>query len=156
MDGQHPNRKKDKQNPYTLSIENGICYISFTDGQGIIQKQEINMELYAAFNSFELDDISWMNESRRHHTTLYMGVEPISQRIADHSESVEEYVYRRCMYQKLYQAIAQLPDIQRRRVLLYYFGGYTYDEIAEIESCKHPAVMKSVAAAKRNIKKLIK
>ena len=54
MDGTHPNRKKDKLNPYTLSIENNTYYISFTDGQGIFHKQEISMELYAAFNGFEL------------------------------------------------------------------------------------------------------
>lgn len=35
MDGNHPNRKKDKSNPYTLSVENNTYYISFTDGQGI-------------------------------------------------------------------------------------------------------------------------
>lgn len=31
MDAKHPKRKKDKQNPYTLSIENGKEYISFHD-----------------------------------------------------------------------------------------------------------------------------
>jgi len=66
MDGTHPNRKKDKLNPYTLSIENNTYYISFTDGQGIFHKQEISMELYAAFNGFELDDISQMNVTSRH------------------------------------------------------------------------------------------
>ena len=35
MDGNHPNRKKDKQNPYTLSIENGTYYIAFADGQQV-------------------------------------------------------------------------------------------------------------------------
>ncbi|MGN0295255.1 MAG: hypothetical protein ACI4D3_14760 [Lachnospiraceae bacterium] len=33
MDGKHPNRKKDKQNPYTLSIENGKEYIKVYDEQ---------------------------------------------------------------------------------------------------------------------------
>ena len=66
MDGNHPNRKKDKSNPYTLSVEGNTYYISFTDGQGIFHKQEISMELYAAFNSFELDDISQMNVTSRH------------------------------------------------------------------------------------------
>lgn len=34
MDVKHPKRKKDKQNPYTLSIENGKEYISFHDTEG--------------------------------------------------------------------------------------------------------------------------
>lgn len=66
MDGNHPNRKKDKLNPYTLSIENDTYYIAFTDGQGVYHKMVISMELYAAFNSFELDDISQMNVTSRH------------------------------------------------------------------------------------------
>ena len=153
MDGNHPNRKKDKLNPYTLSIENNTYYISFTDGQGIFHRQKISMELYAAFNSFELDDISWMNEASRHLTEAEMGDEPLGHRIADPSASVEDHVYRRIMYQKLHKAIAQLPEIQRRRVLLYYFGGYTYEQIAQMEGCRHPAIIKSVTAAERNIRK---
>ena len=68
MDGNHPNRKKDKLNPYTLSIENGTYYIAFTDGQRVFHKMEISKELYAAFDSFELEDISHMNVVSRHLT----------------------------------------------------------------------------------------
>ena len=153
MDGNHPNRKKDKSNPYTLSVEGDTYYISFTDGQGIFHKQEISMELYAAFNDFELDDISWINETSRHLSELDFGEESLSHKIADPSEPVEDHVYRRIMYQELHRAIAQLPEIQRRRVLLYYFGGYTYEQIARMEGCKYPAIIKSVAAAEKNIKK---
>lgn len=155
MDGNHPNRKKDKYNPYTLSIGNSTYYISFTDGQGIFHKQEISWELYAAFNDFELDDISLMNEASRHLTEADTGEEPLGHRIADSSESVEDSVYRRIMYQELHKAIALLPNIQRRRILLYYFGGYTYEQIAQMEGCKHPAIIKSVATAEKNIRKLL-
>lgn len=155
MDGNHPNRKKDKYNPYTLSIENSTYYISFTDGQGIFHKQEISIELYAAFNSFELDDISWINEASRHLTEADAGEEPLGHRIAAPSEPVEDHVYRRIMYQELHKAIAQLPEIQRRRVLLYYFEGYTYEQIAEMEGCKHPAVIKSIRAAEKTLKILL-
>ena len=58
MDEKHPNRKKDTLNPYTLSIENGINYITFKDGQGQIHKMEVNSSLFALFDEFELDDIS--------------------------------------------------------------------------------------------------
>ena len=152
MDGTHPNRKKDKLNPYTLSTENNTYYISFTDGQGIFHKQEISMELYAAFNSFELDDISLMNEAIRHLTEADAGEEPLGNRIADPSEPVEDHVYRRIMYQELHKAIAQLPEIQRRRILLYYFGGYTYEQISQMENCTKRAVKFSVDAALKNLR----
>lgn len=155
MDEKHPNRKKDKLNPYTLYIANGIHYISFTDGQGVFHRQEINEELYAAFNSFELEDISHMNIVSRHIEHSELTEETLNNRAATPPESVEEYVNRRIMYKELHKAIAQLPQPQRRRIVLYYFGGYTYEQIALMEGCKHPAIMKSIAAAKKNIKKLL-
>ena len=90
MDGKHPNRKKDKLNPYTLSIKDNNYYIEFIDGQGCFHKQEISMELYAAFNGFELDDISLMNEAIRHLTEADAGEEPLVHRIADTTEPVED------------------------------------------------------------------
>ncbi len=155
MDGNHPNRKKDKFNPYTLSIENNTHYISFTDGQGIFHKMEISMELYAAFNSFELDDISQMNVTSRHLEQSELTEETLNHRAAAPPEPLENHVYRRIMYQELQRAIAQLPAVQRRRLLLYYFGGYTYEQIAQMEGCKHPAILKSVATAERNIRKIL-
>ena len=152
MDGNHPNRKKDKSNPYTLSIENNTNYISFTDGQGIFHKQEISMELYATFNGFELDDISLMNEASRHLTEADTVEDPLVHRVAAPSEPVEDHVYRRIMYQELHEAIAQLPEIQRRRVLLYYFGGYTYEQIAQMENCTKRAVKFSVDTALKNLR----
>lgn len=152
MDGNHPNRKKDKQNPYTLSIENGTYYIAFADGQGVFHKIEISKELYAAFDRFELEDISHINVVSRHLTESDMGDEPLGNRIADPSEPVEDHVYRRIMYQELHKAIAQLPEIQRRRILLYYFGGYTYEQISQMENCTKRAVKFSVDAALKNLR----
>ena len=152
MDGNHPNRKKDRSNPYALSIENNTYYISFTDGQGIFHTQEISIELYAAFNGFELDDISRINEASRHLTEADAGEEPLVHRIADTTEPVEDLVYRRSMYHELHKAIAQLPEIQRRRILLYYFGGYTYEQIAHMENCTKRAIKFSVDAALKNLR----
>ena len=152
MDGNHPNRKKDKYNPYTLSIENNTYYISFIDGQGIFHKQEINQDLYSAFDRFELDDISQINETSRHLSDMGMSEESLCHLIADPSESMEDRVYRRVMYQKLHKAIDQLPKIQRRRVLLYYFEGHTYEQIAQMEGCSKRAVKFSVDIALKKLK----
>lgn len=152
MDGTHPNRKKDKLNPYTLSIENNTYYISFTDGQGVYHKQEITLDLYSAFDRFELDDISLINEASRHLSEMGMSEESLCHLIADPSEPMEDRVYRRIMYQKLHKAIDQLPDIQRRRVLLYYFEGQTYEQIARMEGCSKRAVKFSVDLALKKLK----
>ena len=62
MDEKHPNRKKDKHNPYTLTIANGRYYLSFKDGRGMLQTIEIDKVLYGLFNRFELEDISYLNK----------------------------------------------------------------------------------------------
>lgn len=151
MDERHPKRKKDQQNPYTLSIENGTYYISFTDGQGNAQKVEVDAELYELFNGFELADISYMNIVSRHSEQLDLTDEALQRRATDQPESIEDCVAKRIKYQKLHTAIAQLPELQRRRVLLYYFEGYTYEQIAKMEGCTKRAVKFSVDTALKNL-----
>ena len=38
---------------------------------------------------------------------------------------------------------------------MYFFEGMTYEEIATIEECKHPAVVKSVKAALEKLKNIL-
>ena len=54
MDDRHPKRRKDKYNPYTLSLVDGKCYLSFKDGQGFPHKLELDVKLYALF-----DRLNW-------------------------------------------------------------------------------------------------
>ena len=61
MDGNHPKRRKDKDNPYTIyRTENGQ-YVSFKDGQGVFQSLKIDKPLYLLFDQFELEDKSYLN-----------------------------------------------------------------------------------------------
>lgn len=153
MDGTHPKRKKDKYNPYVLSIEHDRCCISFTDGQGQTQKVEISESLYEAFDEFELEDISHLNQVSRYQEQSELTEVSLHSRAVEVPEPLEEQVYRKLLCEKLHKAIGKLPEVQRRRLMLYYFGGYTYQQIAEMEGCKHPAIMKSVAAAEKKLKK---
>ena len=52
MDGNHPKRKKDKDNPYVLSVENGRFFISFSDGRGVYHKEHVDAKLYAVFDKY--------------------------------------------------------------------------------------------------------
>ena len=151
MDGNHPNRKKDKYNPYVLSIDRGKYYVSFTDGQGVQHKEKISQELYKLFDQFELEDISQLNVISRYLEHSELTEETLNQRVLLPSELLEDCVYRKIMYAQLHSVINRLPDIQRRRVLLYYFAGYTYEQIAEMEGCTKMAIKFSIDIA---IKKL--
>lgn len=68
MDGNHPKRRKDKYNPYTIgTTEDGRHWLTFSDGQGNRHHFEISAAVFALFDSFELDDLSYLNEVDRHY-----------------------------------------------------------------------------------------
>ena len=43
MDEKRPKRRKDKDNPYTLSKRQDKHYLSFRDGQGVLRELLINV-----------------------------------------------------------------------------------------------------------------
>lgn len=151
MDGCHPNRKKDKLNPYVLSIENEEYYVSFADGQGVQHKEKISQDLYELFDRFELEDISQLNVISRYHEYSELTEATLNQRAVLPVEPMEDRVFRKIMTDRLHSAISALPNIQRRRVLLYYFGGYTFEQIAEMEGCTKMAVKFSIDIALKKL-----
>ena len=156
MDERHPKRRKDKNNPYTLSIASGRFYLSFRDGTGVLHEMEIDGELYGLLNAFELEDLSCLNEWDRHIEQSELSEETLEQRMRRTPCSVEETVYRAIQYEQLHQAIDQLPKTQRRRLLLYYFYDFTYEKIAEIEGCSVHSVFVAIERAKEKIKFFLK
>ena len=156
MDVKHPKRKKDKQNPYTLSIENGKEYISFHDTEGTYRKIEVTHVLFSQFNDFELEDISYLNTVSRHYEFSELTEQAINERAFLPQEPIEDAVLRKLQYAQLYTAIQTLPDKQRERLILYYFRNYTYAQIAEMEGCTVMPVKRSIDKALAQLAKLMK
>ena len=155
MDGNHPNRKKDKLNPYILSRQAGRYFLSFKVGQGVQHEIELDESLYNLFDRFELEDISYFNEASRHYEPSELTEQTLHDRMFLPVETVEEMVLRSAENERLYRAISNLPEVQRRRLLLYYFGDLTYEQIAAEEGCTFQAIGKSIAAAEKNLKKFL-
>lgn len=153
MNEKHPNRKKDKHNPYTLMIVEGRYYLSFKDGRGIMQNIEIDKVLYDLFNRFELEDISYLNRVSRHIEHSELTESSLNDRAFYKEESLEETVSRSMEYEQLHKVISKLPETQRRRLLLYFFGELTYEQIAELEGCTKRAVKFSIDLAIEKLKK---
>ena len=72
------------------------------------------------------------------------------------NSTVESDASEQIINRELRRAIKALPDKQRRRLYLYYFGGYTYAEIAEMENCSVHSVFMAVERAKEKIKIILK
>lgn len=149
----HQNRKKDKYNPYTLIILDGRYYLSFKDSRGALQSIEIDEVLYELFNRFELEDISYFNKLSRHIEHSELTEASLNERAFCKPESIEEEVSRNMEYELLHRVIEKLPEVQRRRLLLYFFGEMTYEQIAAIEGCTKRAVKFSVDIAIEKLKK---
>lgn len=155
-----PKRRREKDNPYeiiTVGIETAQprYYLSFTDCEGAKRTIEIDQTLFDAFEGFELDDLSFLNEVDRHYEQSDQTEASLNRRAVEPRESVEETVSHRLEMETLHRAIARLPDKQRRRLTLYYFGEFTYEQIAEMEGCAFQVVARSVKAAEEKLKKFL-
>ena len=167
MDGKHPNqydkrpkRRKDKDNPYELfSVGNGTpearYFIRFKDGQGVEHSMEIEKSLFDMLDGFELEDLSYLNEVDNHYEHSELTESALHERALAVSPPIDAIVSLKMAREELHRAIQSLPEIQRRRLILYYFGEMTYEQIAEIEKCSYPAARRSVLSAIENLKKIL-
>ena len=157
MDGNHPKRRKDKYNPYTIgTTEDGRHWLTFSDGQDNRHHFEISAAVFALFDSFELDDLSYLNEVDRHYEQSELTEASLYDRAVHRPATVEESALQSMEYAQLHRAISGLPEIQKRRLILYYFQGLTYERIAEMEGCTKRAVKFSVDIAVEKLKKFFK
>ena len=155
-----PKRRRDEENPYEIytagiNTTHPRFYLFFKGCDGVKRWMEIDKALFDAFNEFELDDLSFFNEVDRHYEQSDVTEATLNKRAAKPQESVEETISQRIEVDKLHQAIAQLPEKQRRRLVLYYFGELTYEQIADMEGCSHPAVIKSISSALKKLKNFL-
>ncbi len=97
----HPNRKKDKYNPYTLTITEGHYYLSFKDGRGKQQNIEIDEMLYQTFDRFELEDISHLNRVSRHIEHSELTDETLNDRAFYKAERIEDIVSESIEYKRV-------------------------------------------------------
>ena len=152
----NPKRNKDKYNPYTIKIKEEKYYVSFKDSNNTLQEISITKEVYDAFDKFELEDISQIHKIRKHieHNEVYE--ETLYQRSIIDSISVEDEVSTNILNEELKKAINTLDEIQKRRIIKYYFYDKTYEEIAKEENCSKVAIKYSIDSAIKNISKKIK
>lgn len=152
-----PKRRKANDNPYEIftvgiKTDHPHFFVRFTDGAGEHRCLEITEKLYQALNEFELRDLSFLNEVDNHYEQSELTEASLHERAVSNQKSVEETVLQHLQSERLHSAIAQLPELQRRRLVLYYFGNYTYEQIGEMEGCTKRAVKFSIDIAIRTLK----
>lgn len=151
-----PKRRREKGNPYeifTVGIETDSphFYISFTDSQGIHICMEINRSLFELFDRFELDDLSYLNKVDKYYDGTELSDELTLKNLGQCSQEFEDPF----KFDHLHDAIKELPRLQRKRLMLYYFNDYTTTEIAHLEGCSVQAVSKSIKSAEKKLDKIL-
>ena len=144
MEGKYPKRKRDKYNPYTIYEKDGHDFLAFKDGQAVPHTLEISRELYEVFNSFELEDVRYMNVLSRHLEHSEVWENTLNVRAMEQPENVEDMVLGQLQKEELHRAIRSLPEKQRRRLIMYYFDEMTYEQIAAREGCTKMPIKRSI------------
>ncbi len=118
---------------------------------------EVSEELAAQFERFRLDDEAARIRAVRAgpHFSLDAddGIEADALMLP---ERPDEALERKELEHTLRDALAQLTDTQRRRVLAHVIGGLSQTQIAEMEQTSQPAVSKSVRKGLALMEKYLK
>jgi len=148
------------ENPYTLRTEivEGIThyYVSFTDGQAIHRETEVSRPVYLEFLRFVEIERSLRHWDERHREYSELTDERLNRRAQNPPKSLEETVFDSQRDEQLRLAIQKLPEIQRRRFVLYHEFGLTYEQIAKMEGCTKMPVKRSIDRAEQKIREQIK
>ena len=141
---------------YTLreeATEHGTRYfISFKDGQGGYHELEVSEQFFIEFRQMERKNRNLQQWDERHREFSEVWDETLNRRALRLPMSIEERMVEAERTELLRKAINELPEIQRRRFLLYYEYDLNYYKIAAMEHCNASAVQKSVAIARKKIK----
>jgi len=141
---------------YTLreeSTESGTRYfIGFKDGQGEHHEQEVSEQLFIEFRQMERKNRNLQQWNQRHREFNEVWDETLYRCALRVPKSLDEQMLEEERNETLHKAVESLPEIQRRRFLLYYEYEFNFYQIAAMEHCTASAIQKSVAVAKGKVK----
>ena len=109
--------------------------------------------VYLEFMRFIKTERNLRRSDERHIERSEVTDETLYDRAINVPKSVEDTAFNSLQNKQLRLAIQSLPEIQRRRFILYHEFGLTYEQIAEMEGCSHVAVIHSLSKAEKKIKK---
>ena len=155
---ENPKRRKSKYNPYKLEFlkQKNKYKVKFKDFSNNKINIEISEQVYIEFNRFELQDKSEMNEYDRHIEHLNLTETALNKRIKEKEVNIEDVVIKSLENEKLYKAILKKPELQKRRLLMFYFKNLALKEIAKKEKVSIRAIQYSIHNALKNLKNFLK
>ncbi len=121
------------------------------DGKRI--RLEVSVEVQELLEQADRQIRSQRRQEKRRHTAYIDGVTDTTAVFPQ--EDFADLVSRMDNYGRLYAAIRMLSGTQRHRMLLHYFGGFTYRQIAEFDGVAPMTVVDSIKQARKRLKRLL-
>ena len=147
-------------NTYALRTEEveGIMhyFVAFEDGAGLLREIEVSRPVYLEFLRSAKTEHNQSRWNRRHTERSELTDQSLYERALHKPKSVEEAVLDNLRDERLERAIAELPEIQAKRFVLYYEFGLTVRQIGEIEGKHWTSISESIRAAEGAIKEKLK
>lgn len=135
------------------ATESGTRYfISFKDGQGEYHELEVSEQFFIEFRQMERRNRNLQQWDERHREFNEVWDETLYRRALRVPKSLDEHMIEEERNELLYKAVDRLPEIQRRRFLLYYEYDFNLYQIAAMEHCNASAVQKSVSIAREKVR----
>ena len=143
-----PIRRKFKDNPYTLSSseKEGLYIIDFKDIKGNFNSVKVSKEVFEVFDEAE----RYENSKYKEYANRIIHFDIVIENISNNTSIEDKILYNNdiCILKGI---IDELPDIQKRRLVKYFFGNKTLEQIAKEESCTKRAVKFSIDIALKKI-----
>ena len=150
----------DNTNPYTIRIEetNGQkrYFVAFIDGQGIFRESEVSYEVYTQFCRFVKCERNLRRSDERHLEQSELTEETLCRRAVHKPKPVDDAVNDNIRMERLNRAIIELPEIQKRRFMLHFDLGLTYEQIGAMEGCTKMPIKRSIDRAIEKIRLALK
>ena len=127
-------------------------FISHIDAHGESYDTKVPRTTFAAYLRFEKDERNLRRWDERYREKSDLTEATLRRRALSVPRSVEDLVIAAEQSELLRKAIAQLPEIQRRRLLLHHEAGLICEEIGKREGCSGRAAQYSVSIAEEKIR----
>lgn len=132
-------------------IKRYVPYLLLTVEQGKAIRDYIRIEDKYRKRGSNVDSFGYDDE-----LTAVFHPELIGLDYWDELEETERAEKRAALLTRLPEAIENLSDVQKKRLKAHFFDGRTTRDIAEEEGVSHTAIVHSIDAALKNLKKFLK
>ena len=128
-----------------------VYIVTVPDANHQPQAVEVSLEVYQVFADSKRAEQRERYERRKHLDSRSLECCLYGKSV---SETLEETFERMELARKVWAGLAHLSPKQRQRLVLHFWSGYSYAEIAKMENCNKATVMRSVKNGLKKFQKI--